>query len=156
MPKTNFATGRAHVWPIRVYYEDTDAGGVVYYANYLKFAERARTEMLRGDGVDHPTLASQYGVQVVVKSCMVDFIGPARLDDALEVRSSVATLGGASFTLRQEIFRGDTLLVTTDVRLACVDMTMRPARLPKMLQQILASRDSLRDTDRDHRKATER
>jgi acyl-CoA thioesterase FadM len=74
----------------------------------------------------------------------------------LEVRSSVATLGGASFTLRQEIFRDDTLLVTTDVRLACVDMTMRPVRLPKMLQQILASRDSLRDTDRDHRKATER
>jgi acyl-CoA thioester hydrolase len=156
MPKINSATGRAHVWPIRVYYEDTDAGGVVYYANYLKFAERARTEMLRGDGFDHPTLAADHRVQVVVKSCMVDFIAPARLDDALEVRSSVATLGGASFTLRQEIFRDGTLLVTTDVRLACVDMTMRPVRLPKMLQQILASRDSLRDTDRDHRKATER
>src|SRR5579871_1332352 len=93
--------GRTHVWPVRVYFEDTDAGGVVYYANYLKFAERARTEILRGGGFDHVRLSAEHGVQIVVRSCNVEFIAPARLDEALEVRSRIVTMGGASFTIRQ-------------------------------------------------------
>src|SRR5579863_10036206 len=79
-------------WPIRVYYEDTDAGGVVYYANYLKFAERARSEILRAAAFDHGLLAADHGVGVVVRSCTIDFLSPARLDDALEVRSRIATM----------------------------------------------------------------
>ncbi len=125
------------VWPVRVYYEDTDAGGVVYYANYLKFAERARTEMLRQSGFDHVSLAQEHGVMIVVRNCAVEYIAPARLDDSLEVRSRIATLGGASFTIRQEIFRVETLLVTADTRLACIDSDFRPTRLPVALQHVL-------------------
>lgn len=126
-----------HVWPIRVYFEDTDAGGVVYYANYLKFAERARTEILRSAGFDHRALADEHGLQIVVKSCALDFIAPARLDDALEVRSQITTMGGASFTIRQEVFRSGEILARADVRLACVDTRLRPARLPAALKRIL-------------------
>ena len=95
-----------HVWPIRVYFEDTDAGGVVYHGNYLKFAERARTELMRGRRVrsyrsDRRNTASL----IVVRNCSIEFIAPARLDDALEVRSRITTMGGASFTIRQEILR---------------------------------------------------
>jgi acyl-CoA thioester hydrolase len=131
------------VWPVRVYYEDTDAGGVVYYANYLKFAERARTELLRDSGLDHTKLAQEHGVQIVVRNCAIEYMAPARLDDLLEVRSRIATIGGASFTIRQEIFRMETstmmeaLLVTAEVRLACIDAAFHPARLPKTLQQLL-------------------
>jgi acyl-CoA thioester hydrolase len=134
-----------HVWPLRVYYEDTDAGGVVYYANYLKFAERARTEILRAGGFDHTVLASEFGVQIVVRNCAADYIAPARLDDALEVRSRIVTMGAASFTIRQEVVRPDdaefgdtaTLLVALDVRLACIDKDFRPARLPEPLKKAL-------------------
>ena len=126
-----------HIWPIRVYFEDTDAGGVVYYANYLKFAERARTEILRSAGFDHRTLADTYGLQFVVRSCVLDFTAPARLDDALEVRSQIVTMGGASFTIRQEVFRSVEMLARADVRLACIDKTMRPVRLPAPLKRIL-------------------
>jgi acyl-CoA thioester hydrolase len=122
---------------VRVYYEDTDAGGVVYYANYLKFAERARTELMRQSGFDHTGLAREHGVMIVVRNCAVEYIAPARLDDALEVRSRVTNIGGASFTIRQEIFRLETLLVAADIRLACIDSAFRPARLPVPLQQLL-------------------
>ena len=131
-----------HSWPVRVYYEDTDAGGVVYYANYLKFAERARTEILRQGGFDHGRLEQELGLLIVVRSCAIDFLAPARLDDALEVRSRIANLGGASFMIRQEIFRtdknlADEILAHADVRLVCVDGDMRPVRLPPVLRQAL-------------------
>ena len=126
-----------HVWPVRVYFEDTDAGGVVYYANYLKFAERARTEMLRAGGIDHGRLAKAHGVQIVVRSCAIDFLMPARLDDALEVRSRIVTMGGASFSIRQEVYRAETRLAVADVKLACVDEDLRPTRLPAPLKQHL-------------------
>jgi acyl-CoA thioester hydrolase len=110
---------------------------VVYYANYLKFAERARTEMLRQSGWDHNSLAQEQGVMIVVRNCAVEYLAPARLDDALEVRSRIATIGGVSFTIRQEIFRVDTLLVAADIRLVCIDSAFRPARLPDALRQFL-------------------
>jgi acyl-CoA thioester hydrolase len=144
-----FDDAPAHIWPVRVYYEDTDAGGVVYYANYLKFAERARTEMLRGDGFDHVRLIEEFGVQIVVRSCAVEFIAPARLDDALEVHSRITTMGGASFTIRQEVMRPDSgqsgplLLVAANVRLACIDKDFRPARLPDPLKQALGHRNAI-------------
>jgi acyl-CoA thioester hydrolase len=139
----------AHVWSIRVYFEDTDAGGVVYHGNYLKFAERARTELMRAAGFDHSELAKDYGVLIVVRHCAMEFVAPARLDDALEVRSQVTTMGGASLTMRQEVFRpmaatnGDTaglgqLLVAVELRLACVSTDLRPARLPPALKKALS------------------
>jgi acyl-CoA thioester hydrolase len=127
----------AHVWPIRVYFEDTDAGGVVYYANYLKFAERARTELLRQAGFDHNSLAKEHGLQIVVRNCAVAYITPARLDDALEVRSLITTIGGASFSIRQEVFRLETRLAVAEVRLACIDLAFRPARMPAVLRRLL-------------------
>ncbi len=126
-----------HSWPIRVYFEDTDAGGVVYYANYLKFAERARTELLRRAGFDHIRLAKEHGAQIVVRSCAVEYIAPARLDDALEVHSRITTIGGASFMIRQEVFRMETLLAVAVVKLACVDSAFRPARMPTVLRRLL-------------------
>jgi acyl-CoA thioester hydrolase len=132
-----------HIWPIRVYYEDTDAGGVVYYANYLKFAERARSELLRAQGWDHVRLRNEHGVQLLVRNCAVEFIAPARLDDALEVRSRLTNMGGASFTIRQEVVRAmsnakaPALLAVCDVRLACIDASFQPARLPEALKQAL-------------------
>jgi acyl-CoA thioester hydrolase len=137
-------SGPAHVWPVRVYFEDTDAGGVVYHGNYLKFAERARTELLRAGGFDHTGLAKEHAVLIVVRDCTMEFIAPARLDDALEVRTRIATIGGASFTMRQEVFRpmpeagGDKLLVRLDLRLACIDREFRPARLPPALKHALS------------------
>lgn len=136
--------GDAHIWPIRVYFEDTDAGGVVYHGNYLKFAERARTELMRSAGFDHTELAKDYGVLIVVRHCAIEFIAPARLDDALEVRSQVTTIGGASLTIRQEVFRpmpeesADKMLVAVELRLACVSTDLRPTRLPAKLKQALS------------------
>jgi acyl-CoA thioester hydrolase len=136
--------GGAHVWPIRVYFEDTDAGGVVYHGNYLKFAERARTELMRAGGFDHSGLAKEHGVLIVVRDCTMEFIAPARLDDALEVRSEITTIGGASLSIRQEVFRpmpetgGDKLLVRVELRLACIDREFRPARLPEALKRALS------------------
>ncbi len=133
-----------HRWPIRVYFEDTDAGGVVYHGNYLKFAERARTELMRAGGFDHSGLAKEHGVLIVVRDCTMEFIAPARLDDALEVRSQVTTIGGASLSIRQEVFRpmpetgGDKLLVRIELRLACIDREFRPARLPDALKRALS------------------
>jgi acyl-CoA thioester hydrolase len=138
------ASGGVHAWPIRVYFEDTDAGGVVYHGNYLKFAERARTELMRAGGFDHSGLAKEHGVLIVVRDCTMEFIAPARLDDALEVRSQITTIGGASLSIRQEVFRpmpetgGDKLLVRVELRLACIDREFRPARLPEALKRALS------------------
>ena len=140
---------KAHVWPIRVYFEDTDAGGVVYHGNYLKFAERARTELMRAAGFDHSGLAKEHGVLIVVRHCAIEFIAPARLDDALEVRSRITTLGGASLTMRQEVFRpmaekgDDTMLVAIDLRLACIRTDFRPARLPAALRKALSHTNAI-------------
>src|SRR5262249_19258454 len=92
-----------HVFPVRVYYEDTDAAGIVYYANYLKFAERARTEMLRAHGFEHGGIGA--GLAFAVRSCAVDYLRPARLDDALEVRTRITRVGGASLEADQDICR---------------------------------------------------
>jgi len=96
-----------HIFAVRVYYEDTDAGGVVYYANYLRFAERARTEMLRRAGLESSRLMAEDGVALVVRRCKVDYLHPARLDDRREVLTRVLALKGASLELEQRIARAD-------------------------------------------------
>jgi acyl-CoA thioester hydrolase len=127
-----------HVLPLRVYYEDTDAGGIVYYANYLKFAERGRTEMLRALGVDHQALARDHGLGFVVRGCSLDCRRPARLDDLIEVRSRLLELGGASMEAEQLILRDGIELVGLRVRLACTDQRGRAARMPPALRAALA------------------
>jgi acyl-CoA thioester hydrolase len=128
----------AHRFALRVYYEDTDAAGIVYYANYLKFAERARTEMLRQLGFEQEALRRTTGRVFAVRHCSADYLAPARLDDALLVATRLTALGGASLTVVQEIACGDRILVRLALRLACLDADGRPARLPSALRAALA------------------
>jgi acyl-CoA thioester hydrolase len=119
-------------WPIRVYYEDTDAGGIVFYANYLKFFERARTEWLRACGIDQQKLSESDGIVFVVRRTAVDYSSPARLDDVIRVVSRIERLGRASVDFHQEAWRGDTLLASGDIRIASVDrVSIRPAGIPE-------------------------
>lgn len=120
-----------YTWPIRVYYEDTDAGGIVFYANYLKFFERARTEWLRACGVDQNRLADEAGTIFIVRSTAVDYRAPARLDDVVNVVSRIERLGKASVDFAQEAWRDGTLLATGSIRVGCVDrIALRPAAIP--------------------------
>jgi acyl-CoA thioester hydrolase len=123
-------TDGVHVFPVRVYYEDTDAGGIVYYANYLKFAERARTELLRIAGITHSDLMAETGVAFAVRHCAADFVKPARLDDPLTVHTRLTDIKGASIEMDQAIRRDGTDLVRLRVRLACMSRSGRPSRLP--------------------------
>ncbi|UDM51284.1 tol-pal system-associated acyl-CoA thioesterase [Cupriavidus sp. MP-37] len=119
------------VWTLRVYWEDTDAGGVVFYANYLKFFERARTEWLRSLGIEQQALADQAGVVFIVRSTAVDYNAPARLDDQLEIRTRIDRVGPASVQFTQEAWRGEQMLATGAIRVGCVDKsTFRPAPIP--------------------------
>ncbi|MEM1421812.1 MAG: tol-pal system-associated acyl-CoA thioesterase [Pseudomonadota bacterium] len=124
-------------FPVRVYYEDTDLAGIVYYANYLRFYERARTEWLRAVGVDQGGLQSEKGLVFAVRRVEVDYLLPAKFDDALTVTAEVDAVGGASLTMRQAILRGSEALSRAVVRIACVDAAGRPARLPAALKTAL-------------------
>jgi acyl-CoA thioester hydrolase len=127
-----------HHLPVRVYYEDTDAAGIVYYANYLKFIERARTDMMRLLGVTHSRMAEQNGLSFIVRSCSVKYRRPARLDDGLDVRTRVLRVRGPVLDVLQEVCRGDDLLVTTDLRIACMDGAGRVQSLPGPIGQAFA------------------
>lgn len=128
----------SHVLPLRVYYEDTDAAGMVYYANYLRFAERGRTEMLRAHGLDHKRLLAEDGIVFAVRACQLEFLSPARLDDRLDVVTRITTLRGASIDLEQLVRRGETALVRLGVKIACVGRDGRPARVPRVVARALA------------------
>ena len=129
-----------HVMSIRVYYEDTDVGGIVYYANYLKFAERARTELLRSQGIENGELMRDDRVVFAVRECHADYIKPAKLDDALEVQTRVTEISGASLRMAQDVVRDGNILVVINVRLACMDIdTGNPKRLPNVVKDRLGS-----------------
>ncbi len=131
-------TPDVHVHPVRVYYEDTDAGGIVYYANYLKFAERARTELLRTNGIENGELMNTQRVAFAVRECHADFIKPARLDDVLEVRTRIVEIGGASLRMHQDICCNGEVLVAVHVKLACMDLDSgAPKRLPAVVRDTL-------------------
>ncbi len=118
-------------WPVRVYYEDTDAGGIVYYANYLKFMERARSEWLRSRGADPAILSCDSGEMFVVRSVKLDFLQPAHLSDTLDVSVRVIHRRPASVMLHQDVTRAGKMLCSGEVRLACIDIhTLRPRPLP--------------------------
>ena len=117
--------------PVRVYYEDTDAGGLVYYANYLKFMERARTEWLRGLGFEQDALSAADGVIFAVRAVKVDFYKPGRFNDLLEATVNIRRRGGASLTLKQKVQRNSTTLCEAEVKVACLDaQSLSPRSIP--------------------------
>jgi acyl-CoA thioester hydrolase len=125
----------AHEIAVRVYYEDTDAAGIVYHSNYLKFAERGRTELLRARGFDHRGLAEAHGLVFAVARCAVDFVRPARLDDLLTVRTEVTGVGGVRIEMAQLVARDRTTVARLAVTLAVLDTrAMRPTRLPEAVR----------------------
>ena len=125
-------------WPVRVYYEDTDAGGVVYYANYLKFFERARTEWLRGMGLDQVKLAQEEGLIFVVRRALLDFARPARLDDLLEVTVEPLKVARVYVDLGQDARCGTQVLARAEIRVACLNQrNFRPAAMPQFLRDSL-------------------
>ena len=127
----------AHRLTIRVYYEDTDFGGVVYYANYLRFIERGRTEALRVLGVDQVALKAA-GLVFVVRRMIADWLAPARFDDLLDVTTEITEIGGASVSMAQEVRRADAALFRATVQVACMDAAGRPRRLPPELRARLS------------------
>ncbi|WP_085317752.1 tol-pal system-associated acyl-CoA thioesterase [Derxia lacustris] len=127
---------------VRVYYEDTDAGGIVYYANYLRFLERARTEILRAHDIHQARWIAEQGLAFVVRRVEADYLAPARLDDVLEIVTRPADISGASLDLAQEIRRDNDLLLSARIRLACLDIQRnRPVRLPPQIRAIFSRAD---------------
>lgn len=119
-----------HIHSIRVYFEDTDAAGIVYYANFLKFAERARTEMLRTCGVHHSLMMQQDQQAFVVRQCTLDYLSPGYLDDCLTVQTAISELRRMTVTMQQDVLRQDEKLVQVSVRLACIDDQKKPVQIP--------------------------
>ena len=137
-------------WPVRVYYEDTDAGGIVFYANYLKFFERARTEWLRAAGVGQQALATTAQRMFVVKSTAMDYHAPAQLDDRLEITVAIEKLGRASVNFVQEAWIVDAgparLMCSGSIRVGCVDtQRLRPATIPADVDALI--RNSMKQSD---------
>jgi acyl-CoA thioester hydrolase len=128
----------AFSWPVRVYWEDTDAGGVVYYANYLKFMERARSEWLRAFGFEQDVLRDEAGIVFVVRRVEIDYLSPARFNDQLDVSVSLHEIGRASLGVQQTLTRGPTRLASAQVTLACVDAArFKPVKIPASILQVL-------------------
>jgi acyl-CoA thioester hydrolase len=132
--------GRTADWTVRVYYEDTDAGGVVYHASYLRYLERARTEWLRDLGYSQASLKQEDSLLFTVVSMQMDFLRPAKLDDLLSVRGQARLSGGASVQFSQQVLRGEETLLTAQVRVACLESgSFRPRRLPTAVRGALES-----------------
>ncbi len=149
-PPVGRLDGTVHLFPVRVYYEDTDAGGIVYHAAYLQFAERARTEMMRLTGMGHTDLQARHGVMLAVHRCTIAYHKPARLDDSLTVASRITAVGGATMTIEQQVRRAvadaeenvvqDRFfnLVDLTLRLVSLDRQLRPTRLPGALRAVMS------------------
>ena len=141
----------SHRYSLRVYYEDTDAGGVVYHANYLRYAERARTEALRDAGIPHAELVEQFNLMFMVNRAEIDYVRPAILDDMLVVETETSDVGGATVLLRQTVSSPRGVCATVRIKLACVRIGgNKPARIPPRWRQVLAAmrRDLGTDTQR--------
>ena len=136
-PLSGWIKQGVHYLPVRLYYEDTDAGGIVYHANYLRYAERARTEMLRLVGVDQSRMRREQGLAFAVRDCALDFKRPARLDDLIEVRSFLTEMTAATVSARQGFWRGEELLVRLDVRVVCISAPAKAVRIPAPIRAAL-------------------
>ena len=134
-----FDESGVHRYPVRVFYEDTDAGGIVYHSNYLCFMERGRTEMLRLLGWRHTELIEDHGVSFAVRRVEIDFVAPAKLDDTLEVTTRILDIGGASFAVAQTVRRDGRELAHAELTLATLNRAGRPARLPAVVREALRS-----------------
>lgn len=124
-----------HLFPIRVYYEDTDMAGIVYHANYLKFIERARSDWVKEQGLDQNRMREEDGVVFVVRRIEADYLAAAKYDDALEVRTTVKSMTGVRLIMGQEVFRGEEVIFRAEVTAVCVTREGHPARLPAVLRQ---------------------
>jgi acyl-CoA thioester hydrolase len=138
---------RTHSLPVRVYYEDTDAAGLVYHARYLHFMERARTEMLREAGGDHPKLMAEEGLAFAVRRLAIEFVRPARLDDLLGVETVMTGFTGARIELEQRVLRAGELIVESTLMLVCIDRGGRARRIPPPLLAAFADRPNSNLTD---------
>lgn len=127
----------SHRFPIRVYYEDTDMGGIVYYANYLKFIERARSDWVRTIGIDQNAMRDADGVVFAVRRVEADYLLPARFDDALEVETVTQAVTGARLVLEQKVARGEDLLFSAIVTIVCIAESGQPSRLPANIRLML-------------------
>jgi len=126
-----------HEFALRVYYEDTDLAGIVYYANYLRFIERARTEWVRGQGIDQTRLKQEEGLVFAVRRVEADYLVPARFGDDLTVRTSVEQMTGARIVLNQDVMRGMDLLFSSQVTLIALTVDGQPTRLPANIRRIV-------------------
>ena len=122
-------------YKLKVFYEDTDAGGVVYYANYLKFFERARTDAISNIGLSNKKLLDEYGIFIIVKSCNVEYLKPAKLEDQLEIKSSIISTSNTSFRMKQKAFRDQELITDCEIHLVIVDKSGRPTKIPDILKE---------------------
>jgi acyl-CoA thioester hydrolase len=132
-----------HRLPVRVYIEDTDAGGVVYYANYLKYAERGRTEMLRAAGISHAAMMRDAALNLAVRKCAVEYLRPARLDDQIMVETAIGSMSGATISLKQRLCRDGIELTLFDVTVACIGADGKPRRIPTALREAVGRINSI-------------
>lgn len=130
----------AHAYPLRVQWEDTDAAGIVYYANYLRFIERGRSDLLLAHGISQDSLMREQGVAFAVRACRIEYLRPARLHEDLTVTTEVAEARGASLLMRQGVWRAAdrAALAEAEVRIACIDGAGRPRRIPPAVAEVLS------------------
>ena len=136
--RTGRMDGNMHLYPVRVYFEDTDAGGIVYHANYLKYMERARTEMLRCLDFSHEKLMAENETMFVARRCELEYRAPARLDDALTVKTTLCEFGKVRLHLDQDIYLGDQLITIGKIELVSTDLAGKPKRLPKTFMDVIS------------------
>ena len=128
---------KTFTFKLKVYYEDTDAGGVVYYANYLKFMERARSDALKSLGFTNKLLIEENGTYIIVKSCNINYIKPAFLEDDLEIKSDIKDITKTSFFMLQKVFKGNDQITEAEVHLVTIDKKGKPVKIPERLKEEL-------------------
>lgn len=147
-PEGGRLDGGAHLLPVRVYWEDTDAGGIVYHASYIRFMERGRTEFLRAVGLDQSAMQTlPTPVLIVVRRMTVDYLKPAKLDDALVVETRITGLSGVRVEMMQRVRRGETVLVNAEVMAATIGGDGRPCRMSETMRALFAPLVSVSGTD---------
>jgi len=124
-----------HDFPVRIYYDDTDAGGVVYHANYMKFCERARTEYLRDMGFENTQILNDHGIIIVVKNIEAEYLAPARLDDLLTIQSRVLSVKNTSFVMEQKAIKREVCIFSMTIVLVCVNADGRPHKMPDTVKE---------------------
>ena len=128
---------KTFTFKLKVYYEDTDAGGVVYYANYLKFMERARSDALETLGLTNKKIINEYGAYIIVKSCNINYIKPATLEDELEIRSNIREITKTSFFMSQKVFKVNDQITEAEIHLVTIDKKGKPVKIPERLKKEL-------------------